>query len=180
MAENENGSQGVSVEEHQKLQADFQALSENFKTQGEKLTKLEGIFNERQTKVLDKEGILKILGIEKAPEKPIGEVLNEKFNILSETIQKLEADIKTKDAKLALNEKKAQVSELAKKYNFIDVSDVLGVIDYDNANFDEQLKALAESKKHWVQSADYGKSFAGAKQNGGKKENDPFLQGFDS
>ena len=179
MAENENGSQGVSVEEHQKLQADFQALSENFKSQGEKLSKLEGIFNERQTKVLDKEGILKILGIEKAPEKPIGEVLNEKFTILSDTIQKLEADIKSKDEKIALNEKKAQVTELAKKYNFIDVGDVLGVIDFNNANFDEQLKALAESKKHWVQAADYGKSFAGAKQKGNDKD-DPFLQGFSS
>ena len=78
MAE-EKQNQGVSVEEYNKLQDDFKA-------QGEKLAKLEKIFEERQTKTLDKEGILKILGIEKAPEKPIADVLGEKLNTLSETI----------------------------------------------------------------------------------------------
>jgi hypothetical protein len=56
------------------------------------------------------------------------------------------------------------VSELAKKYNFIDVNDVLGVIDYNNENFDEQLKTIAESKKHWVRSVNLGGSFAGGKE----------------
>ena len=55
-------TQSVSVEDYNKLQEDFKA-------QGDKLAKLEKIFEERQTKTLDKEGILKILGIEKAPEK---------------------------------------------------------------------------------------------------------------
>ena len=156
MAE-ENKTQSVSVEDYNKLQ-------ENFKAQGDKLAKLEKIFEERQTKTLDKEGILKILGIEKAPEKPIADVLGEKLNTLSETISQLQNDIKVKDEKLALNDKKAQVAELAKKYNFIDVNDVLGVIDYNNANFDEQLKIIAENKKHWVKSSNLGGSFAGGKE----------------
>lgn len=171
MAE-EKQNQGVSVEEYNKLQADFKA-------QGEKLAKLEKIFEERQTKTLDKEGILKILGIEKAPEKPIADVLGEKLNTLSETISQLQNDIKVKDEKLALNDKKAQVTELAKKYNFIDVGDVLGVIDYNNADFDSQLKTLAESKRHWIQQPDLGKSFTGAKQSGEFDKNDPFIKGFD-
>lgn len=159
MAEENNQSQSVSVEDYNKLQDDFKA-------QGEKLVKLEKIFEERQTKTLDKEGILKILGIEKAPEKPIADVLGEKLNTLSETISRLENDIKVKDEKLALNDKRSQVSELAKKYNFIDVSDVLGVIDYNNADFDNQLKNLAETKKHWVKQPDLGGSFKqGAGEN---------------
>ena len=171
MAEDKE-TQSVSVEDYNKLQEDFKA-------QGDKLAKLEKIFEERQTKTLDKEGILKILGIEKAPEKPIADVLGEKLNTLSETISQLQNDIKVKDEKLALNDKKAQVTELAKKYNFIDVSDVLGVIDYNNADFDNQLKTLAESKKHWVQQKDLGKSFTGAKQSGEFDKNDPFVKGFD-
>jgi hypothetical protein len=157
MTDENKDTQGVSVEEYNKLQDDFKA-------QGEKLAKLEKIFEERQTKTLDKEGILKILGIEKAPEKPIADVLGEKLNTLSETISQLQNDIKVKDEKLALNDKKAQVTELAKKYNFIDVNDVLGVIDYNNENFDEQLKTIAESKKHWVRSVNLGGSFAGGKE----------------
>lgn len=171
MAE-EKQNQGVSVEEYNKLQDDFKA-------QGEKLAKLEKIFEERQTKTLDKEGILKILGIEKAPEKPIADVLGEKLNTLSETISQLQNDIKVKDEKLALNDKKAQVTELAKKYNFIDVNDVLGVIDYNNENFDEQLKTIAESKKHWVQPKDLGGSFSSLKKGGEFEKDDPFIKGFD-
>lgn len=171
MAEDKE-TQGVSIEDYNKLQ-------EEFKAQGDKLAKLEKIFEERQTKALDKEGILKILGIEKAPEKPIADVLGEKLNTLSATISQLQNDIKDKDAKLALNDKRAKVTELAKKYNFIDVGDVLGVIDYENADFDNQLKALAESKKHWVQQHDLGKSFTGAKQGGEFDKNDPFVKGFD-
>ena len=172
MAE-EKQNQGVSVEEYNKLQDDFKA-------QGEKLAKLEKIFEERQTKTLDKEGILKILGIEKAPEKPIADVLGEKLNTLSETISKLQNDIKVKDEKLALNDKRAKVTEIAKQYKFIDVNDVLGVIDYNNDDFDGQVKTLAESKKHWIQQPDLGKSFTGVKQGGEFAKDDPFIKGFDT
>lgn len=160
MAEDKE-TQSVSVEDYNKLQEDFKA-------QGDKLAKLEKIFEERQTKTLDKEGILKILGIEKAPEKPIADVLGEKLNTLADTITQLQNDIKDKDEKLALNDKKAKVSELAKKYNFIDVSDVLNVIDYTNEDIEGQLKAIAESKKHWVKASNLGGSFAGGKETNPK------------
>lgn len=82
MAEQNNENQSVSLDDYNKLKSDFVA-------QGEKLSKLEKIFEERQTKTLDKEGILKLLGIEKAPEKPIAEVLGEKFNTLNGTVEAL-------------------------------------------------------------------------------------------
>lgn len=135
--------ESVTLEEYNKLKGDFDA-------QKAKLDKLEKIFEERQTKTLDKEGILKLLGIEKAPEKPIGEVLSEKFNSLNGLVEQLQKDIKAKDEKLALNDKKAKVLEAAKPYNFIDVNDVLAVIDLNNDDIEGQLKAIAESKKHWI------------------------------
>ena len=148
MAEDDNKT--VTVEEYNKLKGDFDAQTKQFNEQKAKLDKLEKIFEERQTKTLDKEGILKILGIEKAPDKPIGEVLGEKFNTLNGLVEQLQKDIKAKDEKLALNEKKAKILEAAKAYNFIDVNDVLNVFDFNNEDIDGQLKAIAENKKHWI------------------------------
>lgn len=157
MADNDNNSQSVSIEEYNKL-------AEDFKSQKEHLEKLEKIFNERQTKTLDKEGILKVLGIEKAPEKPIAEVLNEKFNTMSETITTLQADLKQRDEKIALSEKRQKVINAAKPYNFVDINDVLGVIDYSNEDIDGQIKHIAETKKHWLaQTTNQGGSFSGFK-----------------
>lgn len=156
MAENDDNkpTQSVSIEEYNKLKDDFTA-------QSAKLDKLEKIFEERQTKTLDKEGILKVLGLEKAPEKPIADVLSEKFSTLNATVEQLQADIKAKDDKIALNDKKQKVRELANSYNFIDVNDVLGVIDYSNEDIEGQLKTIAEIKKHWIKSTYQGSSFAG-------------------
>lgn len=142
--------ESVTLEEYNKLKGDFDAQTKKFDEQKAKLDKLEKIFEERQTKTLDKEGILKILGIEKAPEKPIGDVLGEKFNALNSLVEQLQKDIKAKDEKLALNDKKAKVLEAAKPYNFIDVNDVLAIIDLNNDDIEGQLKAIAESKKHWI------------------------------
>ena len=150
MADDDKKTQSVSLEEYNKLKGDFDAQTKKFDEQKAKLDKLEKIFEERQTKTLDKEGILKILGIEKAPEKPIADVLGEKFNALNTLVEQLQKDIKAKDEKLALNDKRAKVLEAAKPYNFIDVNDVLGVIDLNNDDIEGQLKAIAESKKHWI------------------------------
>jgi hypothetical protein len=163
MTEENKDTQSVSIEEYNTLKADFEKANE-------KLGKLEKIFEERQTKTFDKnkaiskEVLLKELGLVKDPEKTEIELVNEKFATLSKTVEDLTAQIKEKDGLIALNNKKSQVSELAKKYNFIDVNDVLGVIDYNNENFDEQLKTIAESKKHWVRSVNLGGSFAGGKE----------------
>jgi hypothetical protein len=163
MTDENKDTQSVSIEEYNTLKADFEKANE-------KLGKLEKIFEERQTKTFDKnkaiskEVLLKELGLVKDPEKTEIELVNEKFATLSKTVEDLTAQIKEKDGLIALNNKKSQVSELAKKYNFIDVNDVLGVIDYNNENFDEQLKTIAESKKHWVRSVNLGGSFAGGKE----------------
>ena len=126
MADDDNKQlQGVSVEEFNSLKAELEATKANN-------AKLEKIFNERQTKTLDKEGILKALGLEKAPEKPIADVLSEKFSALNATVEQLQADIKTKDEKLAMNEKRQKVRDLANQYNFIDVNDVLGAVSYQH------------------------------------------------
>ena len=60
------------------------------------------------TKTLDKKGILKILGIEKAPEKPITEVIDEKVTTLEATIKQQQADKQKSDEMLALNTKKTK------------------------------------------------------------------------
>lgn len=141
MAEENKNTQSVSVEEYNTLKADFEKTNE-------KLAKLEKIFEERQTKVFDKnkaiskEELLKELGLVKDPEKTEIELVNEKFATLSKSVEDLTAQIKEKDGIIALNKKKSQVAELAKKYNFIDVNDVLNVIDFNNDNFDEQLKSI--------------------------------------
>lgn len=153
--ENQNN---VKLEDYEKLKGEFTA-------QSEKLAKLEKIFEERQTKTLDKEGILKLLGIEKAPEKPIAEVLGEKFNTLNGTVEALKAELQAKDAKIALNDKKAKVREIAKGYNFFDISDVVSVIDYTNDDLEGQVKAIAENKRHWIKPTSMGGSFAGGQGN---------------
>lgn len=178
MTDENKDTQSVSIEEYNTLKADFEKANE-------KLGKLEKIFEERQTKTFDKnkaiskEVLLKELGLVKDPEKTEIELVNEKFATLSKTVEDLTAQIKEKDGLIALNNKKSQVSELAKKYNFIDVNDVLGVIDYNNENFDEQLKTIAENKKHWVQQKDLGGSFSSLKKGGEFEKDDPFIKGFD-
>lgn len=156
-------TKSVTLEEYNKLKGEFEAQKTKYDEQKTKLDKLEKIFEERQTKTLDKEGILKLLGIEKAPEKPIADVLGEKFNALNTLVEQLQKDIKAKDEKLALNDKKAKIAEAAKAYNFIDVNDVLNVFDYSNEDIEGQLKAIAESKKHWIKS----KENLGGAFNGG-------------
>lgn len=164
--ENKN-TQSVSVEEYNTLKA-------NFEKTNEKLAKLEKIFEERQTKAFDKnkaiskEELLKELGLVKDPAKTEMELVNEKFAALSKSVEDLTAQIKEKDGIIALNSKKSQVAELAKKYNFIDVNDVLTVIDFNSDNFDEQLKNIAETKKHWVKSANLGGSFGGGNEKNPK------------
>ena len=159
MAENDDKTpQNVSIEEYNSLK--------------ERFDKLEKIFEERQTKVFDKnkaipkEVLLKSLGLEKDPEKTEIELVNERFATLNKTVEQLQADLKSKDEKLALNEKKSKVRELAKPYNFFDVSDVVNAIDYTNDDFEGQIKAIAENKKHWIKPTNLGGSFAGGEGSG--------------
>ena len=178
MPDDKEKIESVSLEEHNKLKEDFEKANQ-------KLSKLEKIFEERQTKVFDKnnaiskEALLKELGLVKDPEKTEMELVNEKFATLTKTVEDLTNQIKVKDETIAMNEKRAKVLELAKPYNFIDVNDVLNVIDFNKDDFGEQIKTIAESKKHWVQQANLGGSFSGLKENKGFDKDDPFIKGFD-
>lgn len=161
----------VSVEEFNELAKKYDDLKAN----NDKLSK---IFEERQTKTLDKEGILKILGIEKAPEKPIAEVIGEKVNTLEATIKQLQADNEKANATLVLNGKKDKVREVAKQYNFVDINDVLGVIDYSNDDIEGQVKGIAETKKHWLKQTSLGGSFAGGNGGNGKDINEQIKKAY--
>ena len=173
----------VSVEQFNELKTKLseqeKAYSE-LKANHEKLTK---IFDERQTKSLDK--VLKDLGFEKKdPEKSDKEVITGKFKELETLIAEqktqlntLQSEIAEKDKRIALNDKKAKVRELANGYNFIDVSDVLNAVDYENEDLEGQVKSLAENKKHWIAPKNVGNNFQSFQDD--KKEEDDFVKGFD-
>ena len=172
----------VNVEEFNKLKADFEEVTKKLTEQtnaysdlSEKHAKLEKIFEERQTKSQDQ--ILKALGLEKKPEKSDKDVITERFTELSATVEQLKNDLSARDKVIALNEKKAKVQELAKAYNFVDVNDVLNVIDYDNTDFEGQIKTIAETKKHWIEQKNPGNGFRNFNDGG---EKDAFLDGFDN
>lgn len=176
--------QTVTVEQFNELKAQFENQSKKIDeltkvnaTLTEDNTKLKKIFDERQTKSL--EHVLKELGFEKKdPEKSDKEVITERFKELETKLQALETENAEKDKRIALNDKKAKVTELAKKFNFIDTSDVLNAIDYDNEDFEGQIKTLAETKKHWISPKQAGGNFQ--EFNDDKGGTDAFLEGFES
>lgn len=174
--EKKDDVQTVSVEQFNELKTKFDELTKSYGEQKEKSEKLEKIFNERQTKSLDH--VLKELGFVKNPEKSDKEVITDKFKELEAQLTKLQGEIAEKDKRIALNDKKAKVTELAKKYNFIDVSDVLGAVDYENDDFEGQLKSLADSKKHWIAPKNAGGNFQQF-QDDSEGNNDAFLEGFE-
>ena len=174
----------VSVEDFDNLKTQFEDVSKKLTEQmtaysdlSEKHAKLEKIFEERQTKT--QEQILKALGLEKKPEKTDKEVITEKFAELTTTVKQLQSDLSERDKIIKLNEKKAKVQEIAKPYNFVDVNDVLSVIDYENEDFEGQVKSIAETKKHWIaKETDPGHGFGGKQDDKGK--DDAFLKAFES
>lgn len=136
--------------------------------------KLQKIFDERQTKAIQKEKaitkeeLLKVLGIEKDPEKNPQDILNEKILGLTTTIDNLKKQISDRDELDKLNAKKAEIAKLAQKYNFIDSNDVLSAIDYTKDDYEAQIKEIAAQKPHWVKKVDTGKSFANGVGTDGK------------
>ena len=172
----------VNVEEFNKLKADFEDVTKKLAEQtnaygelSEKHAKLEKIFEERQTKT--QEQILKALNLEKKPDKSDKEIITDKFNELSETVKKLQDDLSERDKTIALSNKKAKVAEIAKGYNFVDVNDVLNVIDYNNEDLEGQVKTLADTKKHWIaKETNPGKSFT---QKDDPIADDDFLKAFE-
>lgn len=158
----------VTVDQFESLKIQNETLEKSNKDLTEKITKLEKIFNERQTKTLDKEGILKALGLEKAPEKPIADLLSEKIGELNSKVEQLTGEISKRDAEIALNAKKAKVANLAKSFNFVDVEDVIKAIDFDNDDYETQIKNIAEKKPHWINKPKVGASYVNGTSTDGK------------
>ena len=173
----------VSVEEFNQLKAELENQKKAYSELSANHDKLTKIFDERQTKSLDK--VLKDLGFEKKdPEKSDKEVITGKFKELEALIAEqktqlstLQGEIAEKDKRIALNDKKAKVRELANSYNFIDVSDVLNAVDYANEDLEGQVKSLAENKKHWIAPKNAGSNFQTFQDD--KKEDDAFVKAFD-
>lgn len=169
----------VTVEE-------FNALKAELETTKEEHGKLSKIFEERQTKALKKEDVLKkdellkVLGIEKNPEKEPLDLVNEKIANLTKTIEQLTNDVKLKDEKLSLTQKRSQAEKLAQALSFNDVDDAIKFVDINSENLESDLKALAESKPYLIkQVKDVGSAF----NQGSKTEKallDAFEQGFDT
>lgn len=122
-------------------------INEAVKAQSAELEKLQKIFDERQTKALKKEDVLKKEEILKAlsePDKtkdPI-ELINEKLSGFTSTIEKLQNDLKEKDEKLTLKEKQEQVKELAEKAGL--KAKAVKLIDLNAEDLEEELKKVAE------------------------------------
>ncbi len=159
MSEQRNENQELEA-----LKAEMAKKDELFKAQQEELAKLKKIFNERQTKALDKAGLLKILGIEKDPEKDPLELIKESLANTNKTIEQLKADIKAKNEELTLKEKRSKAEKLAQSLNFADPEDALKFIDLNSESLEDDLKKLAESKPYLIKTVkrDFGSAFNNA------------------
>lgn len=107
-----------------------------------------------------KDQLLELLK-EKDDTKTENQLINDKLVGFSQTIEQLQADLKAKDEKLTLREKQIAAEKIAQKYNFIDIDDVMAKVDLTKDNIDEQIKDIAETKKHWIKTQSAGNSFAG-------------------
>jgi hypothetical protein len=129
----------VTVEEFNAQKAELE------KTTAE-LTKLQKIFEDRQTKqlkkedVLKKDELLKVLGIEKDPTKEPMDLVNEKLSSLTSTIEQLQKDLKDKDEKLTLKEKQEKAKELAEKAG-LNAKLTVKLLDL-NGDIEAQLKSF--------------------------------------
>ena len=169
----------VTVEE-------FNALKAELETTKEEHGKLSKIFEERQTKALKKEDVLKKdellkeLGLVRDPDKDPMALVNEKFASLTKTIEQLTNDVKTRDEKLTHTEKRSVAEKIAQSLSFNDVDDAIKFVDINSENLETELKALAESKPYLIKQI---KDVGGAFNQGSKNDKallDAFEQGFDT
>ena len=155
------------------LKAEMAKKDEAMKTQQAELEKLKKIFEERQTKALNKEDVLKkdellkALGIEKDPEKSEIDLIREQIATSQQQVQTIQTELaKEREAK-AMFEKTVKMKELARQYNFVDVDDALKFINVNSDNLEADLKNLAETKKYLVKSEqpkNIGSAFNGGQQ----------------
>jgi len=132
---------------------------EQFNAQKAELEKLQKIFDERQTKVLQKGEILKALGIEKDPEKDPIEQLKEVVLGTQETVKNLQSELSKEREAVEIVKKRAVAEKIAQGLNFHDVDDAVNGIDLQG-DIEAQIKAKAEAKPYLLKKASAGGSFA--------------------
>lgn len=143
-------------EEVTKMVADAQAKAiEDAKAHIAKLNE------ENKNKRLSSKEILEALGVQKEEGKTDIELVKESLANQNKTIEQLQNDLKAKDDKLSLREKQIAAEKIAQKYNFIDIDDVMAKVDLTKDDIEEQIKNIAETKKHWIKTTNAGNSFTG-------------------
>ena len=148
------------------LKAEMAKKNEEFANQKAELDKLKKIFDERQTKALKKEDVLKKDEILKAlgfgaddkvdPIEALKKVVlgtQEKVENLTKELEK-EREASTKVVK------KAEAERVAKELGFIDPEDALVGIDL-SGDIEKQIKERAEKKPHLLKKDDVGGNFSG-------------------
>lgn len=135
--------------EKDKKAGDPQVNMKDYQETKAKLEKLEKIFDERQTKALKKEDVLKkdellkALGIEKDPGKDPMDLINDKLTSTNQALKDLQDELaKERDAKTKL-EKKTQVKDLAERAG-LNKDLTIKLIDDFNGDLEAQVNAIAE------------------------------------
>ena len=159
MSDENKDTEMVTKAELEAIKAELDAT----KATNEKLAK---IFEERQTKALKKEDVLKkdellkALGIEKDPEKDPVELINEKLSGLGKQIEELTQAATTAKAEAAHAVKRATAEKIAQSLNFIDVDDAVEIA-IKSDDIESKLKEIAQAKPHWIKPVNAGGSFQG-------------------
>ena len=143
---------------------------EEFEAQKQELEKLKQIFDERQTKALKKEDVLKkdellkALGIEKDPDKDPVSLVSETVANLTKTVEQLKEELNQSKAEKEKNEKIEKVKQIANQHKFYNYQDALTGIDLDG-DIEEQIRQKATDFPHYIKKDNVGTNFNSYKSN---------------
>ena len=178
MSEEENNQEApLKAEEVQKLIADaVEAAKEASKEQIESLKK-EAIEKRLTTKDL-KETIAKAFGLGE-DEKSDLDKIKEAIAANATTVEQLQAELKAKDEKLTLTERKTEALKIASAYNLNNPEDILAFVDVKSEDLAEKIKEAVTARPYLVKAKVEN---LGGVFNKGKTtkdgDDDPFLAGF--
>ena len=143
---------------------------EEFETQKTELEKLKQIFDERQTKALKKEDVLKkdellkALGIEKDPDKDPVALVSETVANLTKTVEQLREELNQSKTEKEKNAKIEKVKEIANQLRFHNSADAISGIDLDG-DIEEQVRQKANDFPHYIKKDNVGGNFNSYKSN---------------